>query len=119
MQYGPGNRKDAGKGCELSTAILLFREDAGTSVTSDGGKKITAADVGGGRDKKEKGQILEKYAHSAGERRQNSAAETASDDNKFRRKNSERRQEICRKRSDSRATIIAGKPNRERRSDVI
>jgi hypothetical protein len=69
--------------------------------------------------KKKKDQILEKYAHSAGERRQNFAAETASDNNKFRRKNSERRQEICRKRRDSRATIIAGKPNRERRSDVI
>jgi hypothetical protein len=52
MQYGPGNRKDTGKGCELSTAILLFREDAGTSVTSDGGKKNTAADVGGGTKKK-------------------------------------------------------------------
>jgi hypothetical protein len=55
MQYGPGNRKDAGKGCELSTAILLFREDAGTSVTSDGGKKIAAADVGGGPGQKRKG----------------------------------------------------------------
>jgi hypothetical protein len=57
MQYGPGNRKDAGKGCELSTAILLFREDAGTSVTSDGGKKITAADVGGGGTKKKRAKF--------------------------------------------------------------
>jgi acyl-CoA reductase-like NAD-dependent aldehyde dehydrogenase len=72
-----------------------------------------------GSEPKKKDQILEKYAHSADERRQNFAAETASDDNKFRRKNSERRQEICRKRRDSRATIIEGKPNRARRSDVI
>ncbi len=59
-----------------------------------------------GREPKKKDQILEKYAYSADERRQNFAAETASDDNKFRRKNSERRQEICRKRRNSRATII-------------
>jgi hypothetical protein len=57
MQYGPGNRKDAGKGCELSTAILLFQEDAGTSVTSDGGKKITAADVGGRGTKKKRAKF--------------------------------------------------------------
>jgi hypothetical protein len=35
-----------------------IREDAGTSVTSDGGKKNTAADVGGGGDKKKKGTKL-------------------------------------------------------------
>jgi hypothetical protein len=44
----------------------------------------------GGEGAKKKGQILEKYAQSAGERRQNFTAETASDHNKFRRKNSER-----------------------------
>lgn len=82
MQYGPGNRKDTGKGCELSTAIFLFREDAGTSVTSDGGKKITAADVGGGGGKKEGPNFRE------------ICTECRRATTKFHRRNSERPQQI-------------------------
>jgi hypothetical protein len=92
MQYGPGNRKDTGKGCKLSTAILLFEKTPGHPSRAMAGKKSQQLMWGGEGTKKKGDQIVEKYAHSAGERRQNFAAETASDDNKFRRKNSERRQ---------------------------